>query len=167
MTVTKQACNCFSCLSPFLNKGMTFAIFHLPSTLLVDRDRYISFVKEGTMLAPASYNSFGLIPSGPVAFVVMMHSSILLYISILIHIHQCGLACLNPPTPIVFFMQLALFVWNIVLWVSRGMGQCLDNICISKCAPLEDGRCCLCRCRGWKPGRLFHQALKADWHSHS
>ena len=52
----------------FLNKRKTFAIFHSPGTLLVDRDRFISFVKNGPILAPASYKKLGLVPSGPVLY---------------------------------------------------------------------------------------------------
>ena len=63
------------CLLAFLaeENNIKFIDFPFPTTLLVDSDKFISFVTDGTMLVPASYRHLELIHAGTVAFVVCVH----------------------------------------------------------------------------------------------
>ncbi len=51
--------------------GMIFAHFHMSGKMLLYRDKLINFDNEGAIELDASFNIFGLIPSGPVALFVL------------------------------------------------------------------------------------------------
>ena len=57
-------------LSPFLNRGITFAVFHIEGNVLVWRDKLNKAVREGVITSTASFKRRALILSRPTALLV-------------------------------------------------------------------------------------------------